>query len=103
LADVGVAMTSIKTEEVSIKKVKSDRQVKLSGTSMEEMIDDVNSLQKLSLFMSQVVSDPSNMQHSSVRRQLGGIVQTLKKKKCNDIEVRKLLTRAKDVLRSNLL
>jgi hypothetical protein len=98
-----VAITSIKTEEVSIKKVKSDRQVKLSGSSMEEMIEDLTSLQKLNLFISQVVSAQSNMQHSSVRRQLGGIIQTLKKKKCNDIEVRKLLTRAKDVLRSNLL
>lgn len=93
---------SIKKEEVSIKKERRSEQSKLSG-SLEEMIDSVNSLQKLNAFMSQVISDPSNKQHSSVRRQLGGIVQTLKKKRSNDMEVIKLLGRAKDVLRSTLL
>lgn len=97
-----MAKTSFKKEEGSIKKVRSDRQAKVTGLSLEEMIDNVNSLQKLNAFMGQVIGDSSNMQHSSVRRQLGGIVQTLKKKKGNDIEVRKLLARAKHVLKSNL-
>jgi hypothetical protein len=101
LAGDGVDITSIKNE-VLIKKVKREQQV-LAGSSLEEMIDNVNSLQTLNSFMSQVISDPSNTKHSSVRRQLGGIVQTLKKKKGNDIEVRKSLARAKDVLRANLL
>jgi len=71
--------------------------------SLQEMIGCVNSLNTLTVFLDKIVSDSSNDKHSSVRRQLSGIVKTLKKKRGGEIENKKLLARARDILHANLL
>jgi hypothetical protein len=71
--------------------------------SIEEQIANLDSYGALAALINQRLNDSENEKHNSVRRQVGGIMKTLKKGKAGEIEKNMLILRAKNILRSNLL